>query len=117
MLNFSKKYWCASLKFVFFWCDAMKIFKFLLYILQFPVIYIKETIKTKYKNMFKIGETVKVPVNTQFGQFFVDFLIIDVISEHNRIFIGYYKMNMSKIQYKADNKWYELESVKLNFHK
>ena len=54
----------------------------------------------------KIGDKIEVLVTTDYGVVTVEFLIIDVISAGNYIFLGYAQNRVARLQYKADSLWY-----------
>lgn len=59
----------------------------------------------------QIKDTVTILVDTNYAKVSVDFLIIDVLSDTNYIYLGYAQGRVARIQYKADKQWYHQDDV------
>ena len=52
-----------------------------------------------------IKDFVTFPVTTQYGDVEVKFLIVDILSENDNIYLAYAQGRIARIQRKANNTW------------
>ena len=59
-----------------------------------------------------VGDTIPITIgNKNYGEFVIDFLLIEMRDEIDRIYFAYAQGRVAKVQYKVDGKWYILNDV------